>query len=157
MHHSSPDLFLRNGAAMYIRQTDLFWGLSQNAVNRVMGIAQREAYSEGDVLFNKGDVARHLFILAQGEVRITIDESKAHVYTGNRVGETFGWGSLVDRQTYGGSAVCTTPVVVLKLDRERLLKLLDSDMESGYLFFMHLSRALGERLMNAYRRMSGES
>ena len=142
---------------MYIRQTDLFWGLSQNAVNRVMGIAQRESYAEGDVLFSRGDPARYLYVLAQGEVRISIDDSKTHVYTGDRIGEAFGWGSLIERQTYGGSAVCTTPVVVLKLDCERLLKLLDSDMESGYLFFKHLSRALGERLMNAYRRMSDES
>jgi CRP-like cAMP-binding protein len=52
------------------------------------------------------------------------------------------------------SATCTTPVVVLKLDRDRLLKLLDSDMESGYLFFKHLSRALGGRLVQAYHRMT---
>jgi len=140
---------------MYIRQTDLFWGLSQNAVSRVMGIAQREAYAEGKVLFSSEDPARYLYILAQGEVRISMDDSKTDVYTGNRVGEAFGWGSLIERQNYGGSAVCTTPVVVLKLDCERLLKLLDSDTESGYLFFKHLSRALGERVMKAYRRMSG--
>jgi len=141
---------------MYIRQTDLFWGLNQNMVNRLMGIAQREAYAAGDILFTSGDAARHLFILAQGEVKITMDESGAHVYTGNRVGEAFGWGCLIERQTYGGSAVCTTPVVVLKLDCERLLKLLDDDMESGYLFFKHLSRALGGRLIQAYRQMAGD-
>jgi len=141
---------------MYIRQTDLFWGLNQNMVNRVMGIAQRESYDTGEVLFNSEDAARYLFILAQGEVKITIDDSGAHVYTGNRVGEAFGWGCLIDRPTYGGSAVCTTPVVVLKLDCDRLLKLLDSDMQSGYLFFKHLSRALGGRLIQAYREMAGD-
>lgn len=141
---------------MYIRQTDLFWGLNQNVVNRVMGIAQREAHDSGDVLFRSEDAARHLFILAQGEVTITMDESGAHVYTGSRVGEAFGWGCLIERQTYGGSAVCTTPVVVLKLERDRLLKLLDNDMQSGYLFFKHLSRALGGRLIQAYQRMAGD-
>ena len=140
---------------MYIRQTDLFWGLNQNVVNRVMGIAQREAHAKGDILFNSGEPARYLFILAQGEVKITMDESGAHVYTGNRVGEAFGWGCLIERRTYGGSAVCTTPVVVLKLESNRLLKLLDNDMESGYLFFKHLSRALGGRLIQAYELMAG--
>ncbi len=139
---------------MYIRQTDLFWGLNQNVVNRVMGIARREAFAEGDVLFNSDDEARHLFILVQGEVEIAMDETGKRVYTGNRVGEAFGWGSLIDHDTYGGSAICTTPVVVLKLDRDRLLKLMDSDMESGYLFFKHLSRALGGRLVQAYHRMT---
>jgi CRP-like cAMP-binding protein len=140
---------------MYIRQTDLFWGLSQSAVNRFMGIAQREAYAEGDVLFNREDAARYLFILARGEVRISMDEARTNVYTANRVGESFGWGSLIEGQTYGCSAICGTPAVVLKLDRDQLLKLLDRDKESGYLFFRHLSRALGERLMKAYRRISG--
>jgi len=139
---------------MYIRQTDLFWGLNQNFVNRVMGIAQREAFAEGEFLFRSDDAARHLFILAQGEVKIAMDETGNKVYTGNRVGEAFGWGSLIDHDTYGGSAICATPVVVLKLDRDRLLKLLDSDMESGYLFFKHLSRALGGRLVQAYHRMT---
>ena len=60
---------------MYIRQTDLFWGLSQNVVNRVMGIAEREAFAQGDVLFRSDDAARHLFILAQGEVKIAMDDS----------------------------------------------------------------------------------
>jgi len=141
---------------MYIRQSDLFWGLNQNVVNRVMGIAQRETYTQGDVLFRRGDAARHLFILAQGEVEITTGEANARVYKGSRVGEAFGWGSLIERSTYGGSAVCATPVVVLKLDCDRLLKLLDSDMQSGYLFFKHLSRALGGRLIQAYRQMTGD-
>ena len=141
---------------MYIRQTDLFWGLNQNVVTRVMGIAQRESFAEGEVLFRSDDAARHLFILAQGEVKIVLGESGAQVYTGNRVGEAFGWGSLIDRRTYGGDAICTTPVVVLKLDRDRLLELLDKDSHSGYLFYKHLSRALGGRLMQAYRRLSDD-
>jgi CRP-like cAMP-binding protein len=139
---------------MYIRQTDLFWGLNQNVVNRVMCIAHREAFAEGDVLFRSEDAARHLFILAKGEVKIVMGETGDKVYTGSRVGEAFGWGSLIGHDTYGGSAICKTPVVVLKLDRDRLLKLLDSDMESGYLFFKHLSRALGGRLVQAYHRMT---
>ena len=139
---------------MYIRQTDLFWGLNQNVVNQVMSIAQRESFAQGDVLFHSQDAAQHLFILAQGEVKIAMDETGSRVYTGNRVGEAFGWGSLIDRDTYGSSAICATPVVVLKLDRNRLLKLLDNDMESGYLFFKQLSRALGGRLVQAYHRMS---
>ena len=94
---------------MYLRQTDLFWGLNQNVVNRLMGIAKQEVFAEGDVLFRSDDAARHLFILAQGEVKIAMDESGAKVYTGSRVGEAFGWGSLIDRSTYGGSAICATP------------------------------------------------
>jgi CRP-like cAMP-binding protein len=139
---------------MYIRQTDLFWGLNQNVVSRLMAIAEREAFAQGDVLFRSGESAQHLFILAQGEVKIAMEDSAKRVYTGNRVGEAFGWGSLIDRDTYGGDAICATPVVVLKLDRDRLLKLLDSDTESGYLFFKHLSRALGGRLIQAYRQMT---
>ncbi|WP_372678868.1 Crp/Fnr family transcriptional regulator [Desulfosarcina sp.] len=139
---------------MYIRQTDLFWGLNQNVVNRVMAMAERVAFAKGDVLFHSGDEARHLFILAQGEVKITIGDTGKKVYTGNRVGEAFGWKCLIDGDKCGGDAICATPVVVLKLDRDRLLRLLDSDTQSGYLFYKHLSRALGERLIQAYQQMA---
>jgi CRP-like cAMP-binding protein len=139
---------------MYIRQTDLFWGMNQNMVNRVMAIADREAFGAGDVLFHRSDPASHLFILAQGEVNIMMDEDGNNLYTGKRVGEAFGWGALIGRDTYGGSAVCVTPVVVLKLDCGRLFKLLESDRESGYLFYRHLSRALGGRLMQAYCQLT---
>lgn len=138
---------------MYIPQTELFWGLNQNVVSRVMAIAERQVFDPGDVLFRHGDPARYLYILAQGEVKIAMDESGKCVYTGNRVGEAFGWGCLIDCDTYGGCAVCETPVVVLRIDRERLLKLFDSDMESGYLFFKHLSCALGCRLVQACQQM----
>lgn len=134
---------------MYIQQKDLFWGLNQQVVNRVMAIAERHTFNPGETLFRQGDPAGHLYILAQGEVRITMGDTGAHVYTGNRVGDAFGWGCLIDRDTYGGSATCTMPVVVLKLDRERLLDLFDHDIESGYLFFKHLSCALGCRLVQA--------
>ena len=139
---------------MYIRQTDLFWGLNQSIVNRLMGIAHQEAFARGDILFASDDPARHLFILARGEVRITMDGAGSNVYTGSRVGEAFGWGSLIGRDTYGGNAICATPVVVLKLDRNRLLRLLESDLQSGYLFFKHLSGALGSRLIQAYEQMT---
>jgi len=43
-------------------------------------------------------------------------------------------------------------VVVLKLDRDRLLKSLDSHMESAYLFFKHLSRSSGGRLILVHRQ-----
>jgi len=139
---------------MYIPQTDLFWGLSQTVVSRLMAIAEHVAFPEGEILFRSSDAARHLFILAQGEVNIVMGQSGKQVYTGKRVGEAFGWGCLIDHDTYGGSAICKTPVVVLKLERDRLLKLLNDDLQSGYLFFKHLSRALGGRLIQAYGTMA---
>ena len=85
-------------------------GLNQNVVNRVMAIAEREAFVEGELLLRSGDAARYLFILAQGEVKITIAETGKQVYTGRRVGGAFGWSSLIDLGHYGGDAICATPV-----------------------------------------------
>ena len=135
---------------MYIQQNELFWGLNQHVVGRLMSIAERKSFGPGDVLFRHGDPADFLYILAQGEVQLAMGEE--NVYTGNRVGELFGWGCLIDRDTYGATATCTAPAVVLVLDRKRLLKLFDNDMESGYLFFRHLSCALGCRLARMCRQ-----
>jgi CRP/FNR family cyclic AMP-dependent transcriptional regulator len=80
-------------------------------------------------------------------------ETGDKVYTGSRVGEVFGWGSLIGRDTYGGTPSARHRSWSLKLDRDRLLKMLDSDMESGYLFFRQLSTGPGGRLVQAYHRM----
>jgi CRP-like cAMP-binding protein len=138
---------------MYIQQKELFWGLNQHVVNRVMSIAERRSFSPGEVVYRTGDPAGTLYILAQGEVKIAMCEDRGNVYTGNKVGELFGWGCLIERDTYGATATCSTPAVILAIDRGRLLKLFDDDMQSGYLFFKHLSCALGCRLSRMCREV----
>ena len=110
---------------MYIRQTDLFWGLNQNVVNRVMGIAQREAFAEGAVLFQQRRCGPDTCLyLSRVKSRSPWTKPATRYTPAAGWEKPSAWSSLIDFDTYAGSAICATPVVVLKLDRDRLLKLL---------------------------------
>ncbi len=135
---------------MYIKQADLFWGMNQDAVKKVMSIAEKVSFDQGDVLFRDGDDPKYLYILVKGQVKIVLGEAGKLVYTCSRIGEAFGWSALIDRKEYSATAITSEPTVVLRIDRDRLLKILNDDMENGYLFFKSLSKALGKRLMKSY-------
>ncbi len=135
---------------MYIKQADLFWGMNQDAVKKVMSIAEKVSFDQGDVLFRDGDDPKYLYILVKGQVKLVLGETGKLVYTGSRIGEAFGWSALIDRKEYSATAITSEPTVVLRIDRDRLLKILNDDMENGYLFFKSLSKALGKRLMKSY-------
>jgi len=135
---------------MYIKQADLFWGMNQDAVKKVMSIAEKVSFNEGDVLFRDGDEPRYLYILVKGEIKLVIGETGKLVYTGARIGEAFGWSALIDRKEYSATAIASESTVLLRIDRDHLLKILEKDTENGYLFFKSLSKALGKRLMKSY-------
>lgn len=139
---------------MYINQSDLFWGLNQKFVQEIMAIAERVSLEEGDVLFNDGEIPEHMYILAKGVVKLILGETGRLVYTGSRVGEAFGWSSLIGRKAYTATAICAEPAVVLKFERNQLLRILEKDTASGYLFFKQLSAALGKRLIEMYKLVS---
>lgn len=135
---------------MYIKQSDLFWGMNQDAIKKVMSIAEKVSFDQGDVLFRDGDDPEYLYILVKGQVKLVLGETGKLVYTGSRIGEAFGWSALIDRKEYSATAITSEPTVLLRIERDRLLEILEKDMENGYLFFKSLSKALGKRLMKSY-------
>jgi CRP-like cAMP-binding protein len=101
-------------------------------------------------VFHEGDPARHFFILVRGCVRLTLGEAARPVYTSSRVGEIFGWSSLIGRASYSASAQCLEDTVLLKIDRQRFLRILEKDSFGALTFYRQLSEALGDRLLFLY-------
>jgi CRP-like cAMP-binding protein len=136
---------------MYIKQSDLFLGLNHHFVKEIMAIAQKESHAEGHFVFRLGELADHFYILINGQVQLSLGDSGHVVYTSSDVGETFGWSSLIGRDSYSASALCLQPTDLLKIERHKLQNLLERDKDSGYLFFKQLAGALGNRLLQLYQ------
>ncbi len=139
---------------MYLKQADLFNGLTMHFLQRVMDIGAKESHSEGDILFRSGDPARHFYILIQGRIRLTIDSGERRVYVGDQTGEFFGWSAILGRYTYTATGECEQPTRLLKIKVESFQKLLDGDPDNGMMFFRNLAKVLGERLIESYRVIS---
>ncbi|MFZ0133029.1 MAG: cyclic nucleotide-binding domain-containing protein [Desulfobacterales bacterium] len=137
---------------MIINQADLFHGLNHNFIKDLMAIASRASCVAGDMIFAAGEPADHFYILVQGCVRLRVDPAGREVFNSCRVGEIFGWSSLIGRYAYSASAECIEPATLLKIDRQAFQSILEKDLFSGVMFFKQLAAALGGRLIQLYER-----
>jgi CRP/FNR family cyclic AMP-dependent transcriptional regulator len=135
---------------MFIQQSDLFRGMSKEFVKKVYDTAVKESFEKGKLLFLEGDKAQYFYILLKGRVKLAVGEIRQLVHMVERSGEAFGWSSLVGRELYSATAKCMEHTKLLKFDRKELQKILEKDPGNGLELFRHLSRALGERLINSY-------
>ena len=135
---------------MFIKEANLFNGLSQTCVNGLTKIMQEETYLKGDYIFNEGDSAEIFYVLEEGKVRLSIGDMGHIVYILDDPGSGFGWSSLVDRACYSASAECVTDCSVIKIDKEKLESLFAAHLPDGVLFYKRLAENIGERLLNRY-------
>ena len=85
---------------MYLKQGDIFWGMSSECLKKINTISRKVAYDPGRRLFEEGDPAERFFSLVKGRVKLTVPGTGQTVYTVSRAGEAFGWSSLIDRDFY---------------------------------------------------------
>ena len=138
---------------MYLKQSDLFTGLGHNFLKQTMAIAEKESFEKGAIVLKEGEPAKFFFILIEGQVRLLFGDTGKTVYQISGLGEIFGCSSLMGRDTYFLTARCDEPSVVLKIDRNKMEKILSDDTDNGHLFFKQLSRAIGNRMMTLYARL----
>ena len=139
---------------MYINQSELFTGTSMDFVKKFMDISQMTSHAKGDILFHENDPARYFFILLNGCVKLSVGESGQVVYKACRVGEAFGWSSLIGGDEYSASAECMEATKLLKTDNLKFKSVLDQDPSNGVIFFKQLASTLGHRLLESYKIIS---
>ena len=71
----------------------------------------------------------------------------------DQAGESFGWSSVVGRKYYSASAECILPTRVIKVEKERCLRVLAANPESGMILLKRFAAILGERLIHNYEKM----
>jgi len=136
---------------MFLKQAELYWGLSHEFVKEVMDSAEKIECSEGDILFKEGDLAKFFFTMLKGRVRLSFGNTGQTVHVINHAGESFGWSSLVDRDAYSATAKCVEPTMLIKTDRKVFDRLLKNYPDDGRRFYKHLSAILGNRLIQSYK------
>lgn len=138
---------------MFIKEIDLFEGMSQGFIDEIAQIMVEESYNKGSLIFKAGDPAQNFYVLEEGEVRLSIGKEGHITYTLTSPGDSFGWSSLVDRDAYTASAECTFPCKVIKIEEEKLRKVFDKHRASGLMFYKRLARTIGERLISNYQML----
>jgi CRP/FNR family cyclic AMP-dependent transcriptional regulator len=138
------------GGNMYIKQADLFWGLSQQFIQALTSEATKQTFQPGDIVFRSDDPANNFYVLIRGKIRLEIGKAGQGVYFSERTGEVIGWSTLIGREKYSATCVCEQATVLLMFDKGHITRLLNRDTESASIFFKHLAAALGDRLLKLY-------
>jgi CRP-like cAMP-binding protein len=135
---------------MYMNQKGILWKLDRSFVKEVMALSVKEFHKKGEALFREGNEAINLYFLTKGLVKLAIGDTGQSVYIVSHPGEIFGWSSIVGRNVYTASAECLEATSLLKINRNELLELIESDPVNGLAFFRIFSEMLGNRLLQSY-------
>lgn len=135
---------------MYLKQSDLFWGMDKEFVKAVMDVSTKDNYEEGEVVFKEGDPAQAFYILVKGRIKLSLGEKSRQVYVAYQPGEIIGWSSLIGRDSLSAAAHCLEPTILSKLDRDDFLEILGKYPNEGSTLFKRVATMLGNRLVQLY-------
>lgn len=139
---------------MYLHQSDLFLGLGHQFIKDAMALSSRITLSGGDTIFSQGDPADHFYILIDGCVTLCVEGTGA-VYKGCRAGELFGWSSLIGDARFTATAESCGAASLLEFPAAGFQDLLKASPDAQAVFYAHLARALGKRLLACYEKTGG--
>lgn len=110
---------------------------------------------EGEMVFEQGDPAIHLYIVVEGEVKIRFkpeDGAELTVAT-IRPGGVFGWSSTFGSDYYTSGAICTRNTHLLRVRGEDLKTLCENHPETGILIIERLAGVVAERLRSTHKQV----
>lgn len=137
-----------------LRMSDLFGGLSDDGIKKLLPLCREEVYEAGTVIFSEGDPCNTMYIVASGKVAL---EMRLHI---GRTEET----ATIDTITRGGCLCCSgliDPYIltatgrtlekteVIALDTAEMRSLLKENCETGYKTMSNLAKVTSLRLQSA--------
>ena len=129
----------------------LFQEISKATLKQIEELAQKKSCPAGAFVFHAGDRAEYLYLLDEGRLRLCAGEGGNMAFVISEPGDVFGWSSMVKHAEYTLSAQCVGPVRLVRIENQVLLRLLEKDPASGFLFYRHLSELIAQRLVSSYK------
>ena len=151
------------GLAEILKRSELFVGLDDEAIRKITSLPSCQIRELGDqeVIFNGGDQASHLYVVAEGRVHLLLKfsekdsgpqgESRWGVIT---KGGVFGWGALVPPHIRIGSAVSSGFSLIVSISGAELRELFDKDTQLGYEVMKGLVKIISSRVWNIERLLA---
>lgn len=106
--------------------------------------ARREHFKKGETIFDKGDMPRYYYQIAEGEVKMNNynDEGKEFIQGIFSKGKCFGEPPLFIDKPYPAGAVATTDTDVYLLPKDDFFRMLKSHPEVSLAMSLNLSQRL---------------
>ena len=117
-----PDI---HQTATLLSKTDLFGSLDEQVCRELAERSSCRVYRRGQVVFVQDEPCGHLFVVAEGAVKLLIRSSKGDAVELGRVGpvDVFGQVALLDGGPRSATAEAAGPTVLIAVTRAELLRL----------------------------------
>ncbi len=123
-------------------------GLSSKELRLLATFSSEELYKSGQKIFAEGEQGDKLYIILDGEVRISkfIPGAGEEALAILERGDFFGEMALIDNASRSADAIAHTDVTVLPIQSRLLTEILSRDVDSSYQFLYILCKILSRRL-----------
>ena len=138
----------------YLRQVDLFRGLTEQEVEAFAALTERRTYHRGELIIGLEGPADRLYIVEQGSVRLFYRGPDGREITADVIGRgrLFGVSRLFGPALSGLLAEAATDVVVCVSDARRFLAML---RRAPAQVLRNLVEQLGAQVLEAEQRLHG--
>jgi CRP-like cAMP-binding protein len=139
-----------------LAQIDLFSGIGNAHLRRVVDIGVEEQYKSSATIFSEGEPGNKFYLIVEGAVRISRivpgmgEEALAVLRAGNYFGEM----SLIDDAPRSATAVCHEKCRLFVVNRRDLEDLLFVDRDLAYELLWNWVRTLSRRLRATNDKMT---
>ncbi|MDQ6887281.1 MAG: cyclic nucleotide-binding domain-containing protein [Gemmatimonadota bacterium] len=139
------------GTTDLLREVPLFTGLSSEELERVTEICRERRFESGERIFREGEPGNRLYVIVDGEVRISRDIPGAgeEALAILKRGALFGEMAVFDRTTRSTDAISHGGTLVATIGRSDLEMLLDLDRDIAHKVLWSVVRLLSTRLRSA--------
>jgi len=122
-----------------VSESELFQGLNESQLQRVVDIAKTKNLPGGVTIFNEGDNLKDLYLVQDGSIRLSM---RVQLWSGNAAlhsivsiigpGGTFGWSSMIEPYQATMTAATENKCALVAIDASVLRNMLDEDLVAGY-------------------------
>jgi CRP/FNR family transcriptional regulator, cyclic AMP receptor protein len=136
-------------------QLEIFSGLENVQITQLSPYLVECHFAQGDIIFEQGQPAEHIYILISGEVVVNYKPYDGPPLTVARVspGGVFGWSAALRREIFTSCAVAVKDSCVVRIRGANLHTLCEQHPETGLLFLNRLTDVIGERLKTTHTKI----
>lgn len=110
----------------FLRQTPLFNGLEDDALERLVAMSTQIELAPGEYLMHEDDMGDSMYVIMEGTLQVRKKAGETEVVLAERgAGEVIGEMSVLDQAPRVASVIALTPVRALQIDQETFMALID--------------------------------
>lgn len=131
-----------------IKESAIFADLTDDELSHIIEICKEQKFKSGATLFKEGEPGNRLYIIADGEVRISRDipGSGEEALTVLKKGACFGEMSVFDRSERSTDAIANKDCTLITITRSDFEIMLDFNRDIAYKILWSVVRMLSQRL-----------